>query len=1352
MNISAQIPHNISWQGILQDGSGNPLNGNYNLTVKLFDVASGGAALWSETHSNIVIADGLVNLSLGSITPFGLDFNKQFWLEITVGSGTPLPRIKLSSVPYALHSKTAESITGSITETDPVFSSSPASGILNPDIANWNTAHTWGDHSTEGYLTEYTETDPIFSSSASSGITNTNITNWNTAHSWGDHSTEGYLKSFTELDPTWSGTADQTSSIGRTGNVGIGTTTPSALLHTSGTGTGEGNVLHVGEFKESAAGDPPATGAGTRMMWYPDKAAFRVGRVNGTQWDRDSIGIYSVAMGYKTKAGQESSTAIGGETTASGYRSTAIGNGSTASGASSTAFGCNTLASGGASTAMGLSTTASGNLSFATGNGSTASGGFSFAMGFESTASGDHSMATGTLSTASGERSIAMGDHSNASGWYSTAIGTYLTAPSSYETVIGRYNTDYTPEDIIAWNTNDRLFVIGNGIQNSIRRDAMVVLKSGNTGIGTSTPTALFHVRGTSTGGGNVLFAGLQKSTPGDPPISGAGTRMMWYPDKAAFRAGQVVSTQWNKENIGINSTAMGYNPIASGDYSTAIGYKTTASGSYSTAMGGNTTAKSFTETVIGNWNTNYTPVSAMEWNANDRLFVIGNGTAENLRNDAMVVLKNGYTGLGTSAPTALLHTNGTGIGEGNVLFAGEYKGIDPGDPPVTGAGTRMMWYPDKGAFRAGYIDGTQWDKDSIGDYSVAMGSYTKASGYSSIALGNSSTASGIFSIALGSFAKASGYSSIALGNTSTASGYVSTAMGYGIVASGWHSTAMGYNSTASGKYTTVMGGNTTAKSSFETVVGRWNTDYTPASEIEWNANDRLFVIGNGTAENLRSDAMVVLKNGKTGIGTTAPTATLHVKPGNWDIVNTDGDVLIGDSIHKLKISMANSGSGAGIARINSISTGTFQSVRLGTGGTDMLTVQGIGVGIGTFNPAALLHTNGTGTGEGNILFAGEYKSTNKGNPPVSGAGTRMMWYPDKAAFRAGRVVGTEWDKDSIGDYSVAFGYSAIAKSLSAVAIGAGNIANAPNSTALGAYTIASGNFSTAIGYQLNVNSYAATAIGRYNVGNGNSNSWVSTDPIFEIGVGTDQTNKQNAMTVLKNGNTGIGTINPAGNSLRVVSSSTGGTNSTGFFENTNSSGLALRATTNSSDGTILSIQEGDGYSLRCDGYDPNWFVAMIVKGRQVGINTSAPTQNLDVNGNARFRSIGSGAYSGVVNRTSDGTLTTATSDIRFKENISTLENSLDRVMQLRGVSFTWKSNPEYGTRIGFVAQEFEKVVPELSFINPADGFMGINYAEMTAVLVEAMKEQQQLIDTQNDRINELEKKLELLIQQYSNK
>ena len=61
-------------------------------------------------------------------------------------------------------------------------------------------------------------------------------------------------------------------------------------------------------------------------------------------------------------------------------------------------------------------------------------------------------------------------------------------------------------------------------------------------------------------------------------------------------------------------------------------------------------------------------------------------------------------------------------------------------------------------------------------------------------------------------------------------------------------------------------------------------------------------------------------------------------------------------------------------------------------------------------------------------------------------------------------------------------------------------------------------------------------------------------------------------------------------------------------------------------------------------------------------------------------------------------------------------------MMQLRGVTFTWKSNPEYGNRIGFIAQELEQVLPELVFTNDVDGYKGINYAEVTAVLVEAIK------------------------------
>lgn len=137
----------------------------------------------------------------------------------------------------------------------------------------------------------------------------------------------------------------------------------------------------------------------------------------------------------------------------------------------------------------------------------------------------------------------------------------------------------------------------------------------------------------------------------------------------------------------------------------------------------------------------------------------------------------------------------------------------------------------------------------------------------------------------------------------------------------------------------------------------------------------------------------------------------------------------------------------------------------------------------------------------------------------------------------------------------------------------------------------------------------------------------------------------------------------------------------------------------------------------------------------------TAPTQLLDVSGNARFRAISSATYYGHVIRTSDGTLTTSTSDIRLKENIETLETCLEKVLQLRGVSFTWKTDPEMGTRIGFIAQEFEKVIPELVFTNEVDGYKGINYAEVNAVLVEAIKE----LKTENDELRVRLDKLESL-------
>ncbi|MFY0593665.1 tail fiber domain-containing protein [Roseivirga sp.] len=79
-------------------------------------------------------------------------------------------------------------------------------------------------------------------------------------------------------------------------------------------------------------------------------------------------------------------------------------------------------------------------------------------------------------------------------------------------------------------------------------------------------------------------------------------------------------------------------------------------------------------------------------------------------------------------------------------------------------------------------------------------------------------------------------------------------------------------------------------------------------------------------------------------------------------------------------------------------------------------------------------------------------------------------------------------------------------------------------------------------------------------------------------------------------------------------------------------------------------------------------------------------------------------------------------SDARLKKNVETLTNGLATINRLRGVSYNWKDDSKPANKIGFIAQEVEKVLPEL-VITKENGFKAVNYAEMTAVLVEAVKE-----------------------------
>jgi hypothetical protein len=366
-------------------------------------------------------------------------------------------------------------------------------------------------------------------------------------------------------------------------------------------------------------------------------------------------------------------------------------------------------------------------------------------------------------------------------------------------------------------------------------------------------------------------------------------------------------ATGSNTTASGSSSTAMGLGTNASVLASTAMGQSTNASGIASTAMGYGTKALSFAETVIGTYNTDYGPNSINDSNPDDRLFVIGNGTPS-AWSDALVMLKNGNTTFGGSLA---VNGNGTGtsytlpIDRGTANFvlttdgagattwaaaSGGAAGVDLSTAQSVGglktftsddgllatgtfgtgavssldAGTRMMWYPKKSAFRAGSVDGTQWDDANIGDYSTAMGASTTASGSYSTAMGQSSRATQAFSTAMGFTTEANGLASTAMGGYTIANGLASTAMGYFTTASGPYSTAMGRNTTASGNYSTALGFSTSANSYGETVIGTYNTTYTPASINLYNSTDRLFVIGNGASPSALSNALVMLKDGTT--------------------------------------------------------------------------------------------------------------------------------------------------------------------------------------------------------------------------------------------------------------------------------------------------------------------------------------------------------------------------------------------------------------------------------------------------------------------------------------------------------
>ena len=103
VSIAATVGSKISYQGVLKE-NGSPVTGNRNMVFRLYNVDSGGAALWGENHTGgnaVSVTNGLFNVTLGGINPLDVeDFDQALWLEVEV-EGTILGRQRLLGAPYA---------------------------------------------------------------------------------------------------------------------------------------------------------------------------------------------------------------------------------------------------------------------------------------------------------------------------------------------------------------------------------------------------------------------------------------------------------------------------------------------------------------------------------------------------------------------------------------------------------------------------------------------------------------------------------------------------------------------------------------------------------------------------------------------------------------------------------------------------------------------------------------------------------------------------------------------------------------------------------------------------------------------------------------------------------------------------------------------------------------------------------------------------------------------------------------------------------------------------------------------------------------------------------------------------
>ncbi len=268
--LLAQSPDKMSYQAVLRDNTGQLLsNQQIGMKISILKGSASGTPVFIETQNITTNANGLLSVVIGDGMVISGNIHTIDWSNDTyyikteidpTGNGEAYSIIGTSqflAVPYAFHAKTAENITGLLTENDPLFKASVANGISEDDILRWNqqvidssaitlanasitknttdifnnkeiiSSHTnsitlkedvinksndvtLADNSdilyptqkaVKAYVDSNKSSDSLLLSLPSFNISTSDIAKWDSAYSWGNYADSNYLSSYSESDP-----------------------------------------------------------------------------------------------------------------------------------------------------------------------------------------------------------------------------------------------------------------------------------------------------------------------------------------------------------------------------------------------------------------------------------------------------------------------------------------------------------------------------------------------------------------------------------------------------------------------------------------------------------------------------------------------------------------------------------------------------------------------------------------------------------------------------------------------------------------------------------------------------------------------------------------------------------------------------------------------------------------------------------------------------------------------------------------------------------------------------------------------------------------------------------------------